>query len=110
MNQEIMDFNDKLHFRDLAKYYVQSFNPRLQHEVIVLDAIWCYDYKRIEGMPTRYDAHDFVKYIASIINESKLNPDRTYADAAERLANCRAIPLHRIDMVRWIGEWLTSYA
>ncbi len=110
MNQEIMDFNDKLHFRDLAKYYVQSFNPRLRHEVIILDAIWCYDYKRIKDMPTRYDAHDFVKYINIIVEDIKLNPSKTYADTAETLVSNSTIPLHRIDMVRWIGEWLTNYA
>lgn len=108
-SQLLQDFNDKLHFRELAKYFVQSYNPRLQREVIILDAIWCYDYKRIEGIPIRYDAHDFVKHIASIMNDTKLNPGQTYADVAEKLANCQAIPLHRIDMIKWIGEWLTSY-
>ena len=107
----LQDFNDKLHFRELAKYFVQSYNPKLYYEIVILDAIWHYDYKRIDGIPTRHHAHDFVKYASDIMGScvNKLRPEQTYAKYAEKLISDK-LPPYKIEMIKWIAEWLTNYA
>jgi hypothetical protein len=71
MNDDVLK---RLHFRELALRYLDSFNPPLKKSIVIADCICSYDGNLNPVAPMRHIAHTFVHGAAKIIENNQLLP------------------------------------
>lgn len=72
MDDEILK---RLHFRELALRYLDSFNPPLKRAIVIADCICSFDENLNPVVPMRHIAHTFVHGAARLIEQNQPLPD-----------------------------------
>jgi hypothetical protein len=89
MSQNPFDMLERrLAFQALCRYFLESMNPRLEKEVVVLNCILDFDEYQETFTAMRYTAYDFVRSAEMII-------DKGLSDNGE--------------FAEWITRWNMTY-
>lgn len=75
MESEILQ---RLHFRELALRFLDSYNPQCDKAIVIADAILSWNGPLDTSEPMRYQASDFVRQAVRII-ENTMEPAGKYS-------------------------------
>ena len=64
-----MNEDQKIHFRELALRFLDSYNPQPEKSIVIADAILSYDGYVDETIPMRHTAHSFVSKAMRVIEK-----------------------------------------
>lgn len=68
------DILQRLHFREIALRYLDSFNPAPAKSIVIADCICSYDGQLLSISPMRYQAHSFVHSAYRLIEQGQELP------------------------------------
>ena len=76
MNEPILE---RLHFRELALRFLDSYNPQPDRAVVIADAICAFDGMLTDAIPMRHHAHRFVAEAYRIIEQEREGSDAPFS-------------------------------
>lgn len=69
MENPFLILERRLAFQTMCRYFLESMNPRLEREVVVLNCILDFDQYFDSFSPLRHEAHAFVRDAEAIIDK-----------------------------------------